>query len=97
MTFRIPAEREPHVCCWMAWAVGAEWKSWINEVKKELERVISTIAQFELVRLLTPPDQLADARARFSGGNVEIIEAPVCTENRIRVDAVRESPRLTRW
>jgi agmatine deiminase len=39
--------------------------------------VIRTIARFEPVRLLTPPDRVADARARFSGGNVEIVEAPV--------------------
>lgn len=77
MNFRIPAEWEPHLCCWMAWAVHSEWKDWVGKVKDELESVVRAIAQFERVRLLTPPEQLADARARFSGGNVEIIEAPV--------------------
>jgi len=75
--FRIPAEWELHACCWMAWAIHGEWKDWIDEVKNELEAVIKTIAQFEPVRLLSPPSQIADARARFSGDRVEIIEAPV--------------------
>lgn len=74
---RIPAEWEPHACCFMAWAVHAEWKDWIGKVKDELAAVISAIARFEPVRLLTPPDQVPDARARFSGGNVEVVEAPV--------------------
>lgn len=61
----------------MAWAVHPEWKDWVDKVKAELEAVVKAIARFEPVRLLTAPDQIADARARFSGGNVEIIEAPV--------------------
>ena len=77
MTLHIPAEWEPHVCCWMAWAVHVEWKDWIDKVKYELEGVIREISRFEPVRLLTPPDQVDDARARFSGGNIQIIEAPV--------------------
>jgi agmatine deiminase len=77
-SIRIPAEWEPHACCWMAWTVQRqEWKDWTGPVMTELAGVIEAVAQFEPVRLLTPPDQLADARARFAGGNVEIIEAPV--------------------
>lgn len=74
---RIPAEWEPHDCCWMAWAVHAEWLDWVAPVKRELTGVIRTISQFEPVRLLTPLDELNDARARFGGCNIEIIEAPV--------------------
>jgi agmatine deiminase len=77
MTIRIPAEWEPHACCWMAWAVDAEWRDWTGVVKDELAAVIRTISRFELVRLLTSSDQLADARARFSDGNIEIVEGPV--------------------
>lgn len=77
MTIRIPAEWEPHTCCWMAWAVHAEWKDWVDKVKDELQAVIHTIARFEQVRLLTPRDYVSDARARFAGGNVEVVEAPV--------------------
>lgn len=78
---RIPAEWEPHECCWMAWAVHNEWiefgNNWVVKIKAELEKVIKTIAQFEPVRLLTAPDQFEDARNRFLCGNVKIIEAPV--------------------
>jgi agmatine deiminase len=74
---RIPAEWEPHSCCWMAWAVHPEWLDWVDKVKSELSEVIRTVAQFECVRLLTPTSELADARARFSGRNVEIVEAHV--------------------
>lgn len=77
MTVRIPAEWEPHVCCWMAWAVHPEWEASVNRVKDELEAVVHTVSQFEPVRLLTPPNQLPDARARFKSANVEIIAAPV--------------------
>jgi agmatine deiminase len=77
MTIRIPAEWEPHACCWMAWAVHAEWRNQISVVKDELSVVVRTIAQYEPVRLLAPQSELAEARARFSGGNIEIIEAPV--------------------
>jgi len=74
---RIPAEWEPHACCWMAWAVHTEWRDWARSVKNELAVVIESIARFERVRLLTPRMEVADAYARFSGSNVEIVEAPV--------------------
>ena len=76
-SIRIPAEWEPHRCCWMAWAVHPEWKEWAEAVKLELSEVICIISEFELVRLLTPPDQISDARARFAGANIEIVAAPV--------------------
>ena len=77
MTIRIPADWELHSSCWMAWAVHPEWLDWVDKVKAELCEVICAIAEFEPVRLLTPTQELAETRARFSGGNVEIIEAPV--------------------
>jgi agmatine deiminase len=73
----MPAEWEAHECCWMAWAVHCEWADWVPSVKSELDEVICTIAAFESVRLLTPSHELAEARARFAGGNIEIVEAPV--------------------
>ena len=77
MTIRIPAEWEPHACCWMAWAVHPEWADWTEDVKAELDEIVRVISQFEPVRLLTPATELDDALARFAGGNVEIVEAPV--------------------
>jgi agmatine/peptidylarginine deiminase len=36
MITRIPAEWEPHACCWMAWAVHREWGKVVSKVKREL-------------------------------------------------------------
>jgi agmatine deiminase len=61
----------------MAWAVHPEWKDWVQEVEAELAEVIRTISQFEPVRLLTPPADVAEARARFPSSRVDIVEATV--------------------
>jgi agmatine deiminase len=74
---RIPAAWETHSCCWMAWAVDREWGARAKEVTRELREIIATIAEYEPVKLLTPPDQIADAKQQSFGPNVEIIEAPV--------------------
>ena len=74
---RIPAEWEPHSCCWMAWAVHPEWGRCVDEVKRELREIIATVAEYEPVRLLTPPDQMMDAHHQSFGHNVEILTAPV--------------------
>jgi agmatine deiminase len=79
MTIRIPAEWEPQACCWMAWAVHREWGKATNKVKRELSRVVQTIARYEPVRLLAWQGSAArEARREFSAcGNVTVIEAPV--------------------
>ena len=79
MTIRIPAEWEPHACCWMAWAVHPEWGRTINKVKRELSEVIQTIAVYEPVRLLVPRGRaLREALREFATcRNVTVIEAPV--------------------
>lgn len=77
MAIRIPAEWESHSCCWMVWAVHAEWREWKSAVEDELCLVIRTVAQHEPVRLLVPRKELAEACARFSGDNIEIVKAPV--------------------
>jgi agmatine deiminase len=76
---RIPAEWEPHACCWMAWAVHREWGKAVNRVKRELSEVIQTIAQYEPVRLLAPPGPtFREARREFSScSNVTVIDTPV--------------------
>jgi hypothetical protein len=43
----------------MAWAVGIEWTR-MRAVKDELECVIQTIARFEPIRLLVPPELVLD-------------------------------------
>src|SRR5258708_39864469 len=74
---RIPAEWEPHAFCFMAWAVRRERRANVDNVKRELREVISTVAEYEPVRLLVPPDQTADARHQNFGNNVEIVPTPV--------------------
>jgi agmatine deiminase len=76
---RLPAEWEPHACCWMAWAVHQEWGRSASKVKRELSEVIQSIAHYEPVRVLTPRGHaLREARREFSAcPNVEVIEAPV--------------------
>ncbi|MHC2367428.1 agmatine deiminase [Bradyrhizobium diazoefficiens] len=74
---RIPAEWEPHEFCFMSWAIHREWGSYTEKVKRELREIISTVADHEPVRLLVPPDLLADAKQQGFSETVEIIPAPV--------------------
>ncbi|MEO6781103.1 MAG: agmatine deiminase family protein [Bradyrhizobium sp.] len=71
------ADWQPHSCCYLAWAVHPEWGKNAKNVKRELRRVIMTIAEYEPVRLLVPPDEIDDAKQQSFCPNVEIIEAPV--------------------
>ena len=78
MTIRIPAEWEPHACCWMAWAVHREWGKAVQKIKRELSDVVQTIAQYEPVRLLTPRRAAREAGREFACcPNLTIIETPV--------------------
>lgn len=76
---RIPAEWEPHACCWMSWALRRGWGSTINKVKRELSTVIRTIAKYEPVRVLAPRGaRLREARREFAGCvNIDVVEAPI--------------------
>ncbi|MHC2519010.1 agmatine deiminase family protein [Bradyrhizobium diazoefficiens] len=79
-SIRIPAEWEPHECCWMAWAVHSEWDARdATRIKRDLTKVVHTIARFEPVRLLAPCGRaLHEARKLFSDcSNVDVIKAPV--------------------
>lgn len=74
---RISADWEAHSACLMSWAVPEVWQNWIPRVREELAAIIRTIFEYETVVLLTPSALVRDARARFNGGNVEVVEAPV--------------------
>jgi len=76
---RIPAEWEPHACCWMAWALRPGWGSALTKVKRELSEVIRTIAQYEPVRVLAlRGTRLREARCEFAGcTNIDVVEAPI--------------------
>ncbi len=76
----IPAEWEPHECCWMAWAVHREWnRASANKIKRSLSEVVQTIARYEPVRVLAPRGPtIREARREFVAcPNVTVIEAPV--------------------
>lgn len=79
-TIRIPAEWEPHECCWMAWAVHREWsRRDAAKIKRDLSLVAQTIRRFEPVRMLAPRGAaLREARSEFGSlPNITVIEAPV--------------------
>lgn len=48
-----------------------------STAKRELREVISTVAEYEPVRLLVPPDLTAEARYQNFSSNIEIVPAPV--------------------
>jgi agmatine deiminase len=80
MKIRIPAEWEPHECCWMAWAVHREWdKATAKKIKRDLSMVFRTVARYEAVRVLAPHGlALREARREFAScPNVAVFEAPV--------------------
>ncbi len=77
MIIRIPAEWEPHDCCWMAWAVHCEWnKATANKIKRNLSEVVQTIARYEPVRVLARRGfYYREARREFAGcPNVTVIQ-----------------------
>lgn len=77
---RIPAEWEPHACCWMAWAVHREWGARdAARIKRDLTKVVHAIAGFEPIRLLAPRGrEFREARKQFSDCRaVTVVEAPV--------------------
>lgn len=77
---RIPAEWEPHKCCWMAWAVHREWGTRdASRIKRDLTKVVYAIARFEPVRLLAPRGRaFREASKQFLDcPTVTVIEAPV--------------------
>lgn len=79
-SIRIPAEWEPHACCWMAWAVHREWdKATAIKIKRDLSRIARTVARYEPVRLLAPRGSaLREAYREFAAvANIAVIEAPV--------------------
>lgn len=71
--FRMPAEWTPHECCWIAWpASKAVWGDMLERSQQDYAGVANAIAQFEPVRMLTPPACVPNAR-NLCGARVEII------------------------
>lgn len=71
--YRMPAEWEPHACCWMAFPDSeAVWGDMLPRSQEGYAGVANAISAFEPVRLLTPPSAIARARA-LCGEAVEVI------------------------
>lgn len=52
----MPAEWEPHACCWMAWPCSAAvWGNYLSRTQEGYANVANAIAVFEPVRMLAPP------------------------------------------
>jgi agmatine deiminase len=66
-----------HAFCFMAWAVHREWGANAGHVKRELREIVCTVAGNEPVRLLVPPDLIAEAKQLNLGSDVEIVAATV--------------------
>jgi len=74
--FYMPGEYARHTACWMAWPCRAGL--WANDAgtAKEYADVANTIARFEPVMMLAPPDRAPTARSLL-GKNVTVIELPI--------------------
>ncbi|MFT4110996.1 agmatine deiminase family protein [Propionicimonas sp.] len=80
MTWRMPAETEPHDRTWMAWpgggytlgATAAEAES----ARRAWAGVANAVVEHEPLTMLVPPQALADARRRLSSA-VELVEQPL--------------------
>ncbi|RLV48173.1 agmatine deiminase family protein [Nocardioides mangrovicus] len=80
MSWRMPAETEPHACTWMAWPSSGytlgETDADAEEARDTWATVARAVAHFEPVRMVVDPSALAVARDRL-GSDVELLEAPL--------------------
>jgi agmatine deiminase len=69
----MPGEWVPHSCCWMAWPCRDGL--WADEeaTQQDYANLANTIAQFEPLKMLVPPQRLTEAR-KFLHHPVEIVE-----------------------
>ncbi len=78
MTWRMPAEWEPHERCVMAWPARAEmWRGRFRQAKHDYARVAYEIETTEPVLMVAPPGAGAEAREMCGGVSVEVVEWPI--------------------
>lgn len=76
-SFYMPAEWHPHACCWMGWPCKASsWPFELARVRAQYAMVAKTIAQFEPVKMITPPEHVQEAK-QWCGQKVEIVCLPI--------------------
>ncbi|MQX35532.1 agmatine deiminase family protein [Roseospira navarrensis] len=75
--FRLPAETEGHVRCWMCWpSRPATWGAHLDAARDAFAAVARAIRAFEPVTLVARPDDAADA-ARRCGADIEVMPHPI--------------------
>ncbi len=74
--YRMPAEWAHHDACWMAWPCRKGLWADSESVRQDYAAVANTIARFEPVKMLAPPDRVEQARALLHD-NVDVIEMPI--------------------
>lgn len=80
MTWRMPAEWEPHERTWMAWPTGGytlgESPSAADEARAAWSAVANAVVRFEPVTVVVDPSDVDTARAWLDAG-IEIVETPL--------------------
>ncbi len=75
--WRMPAEREPHERCLMAWPPREElWGRYFEDAKQEYAATANAIVEFEPLTMVVNPGVVADAKRLLSSA-VELIELPI--------------------
>src|SRR3712207_4239302 len=81
MSWRMPAESEPHERVWMAFPTGnsyvADSSEAADRARTAWARVAHTVAEFEPVTMVVDPAETEAARAYLDEDKVEIVEAPL--------------------
>ncbi len=75
--YRMPAERTPHDCCWMAWPSRAEqWPDGLAGAQRTYAEIARAIRRFEPVRMVAEPHCIDEARTQCGSG-IELIPFPI--------------------
>ena len=75
MTFRMPAEWEPHERCLMAWTGPEKWGKHLEGARRSYAEVANAIAAFEPLTMMVNAEDVAGAR-RVLTSDIEILEIP---------------------
>jgi agmatine deiminase len=75
--FRMPAEWEPHQCCFMAWPTRRSlWGELFDQSKRDYAEVARAIAGFEPVVMICQPGDAADV-TRYCGSAAAVTEIAI--------------------
>lgn len=75
MSFRMPAEWEPHERTLMAWPTHPSWGNHLEEARATYAGLANAIADFESLTMMVNPGESNGAR-RYLSGEIEIAEIP---------------------